>query len=550
MSVETGREEVPTSQEPIESRVDVSRVWEQSESLLFKEMLWNKKMIVDKTIQFLLQKNVKWFEKLSPSQKESVTNAMLVPLIKVFTEKWWEETYSILTKVIDSIDKTAEEEVENLQNILNSLDLWTKGLIENNYNNLSKLLEYIEANKDSLGEKADMILNNPEMLSKIIETWKYEENWFEIDLNSPEWVKFSIDSWKFPGAAVFEEWLWELIRTKWDNLSALNTKDIAQKLFESGLDIESLTKIPIIWDFLKFIFGLILWTEWMEVLNTLSLEKRYKPSIENFIKYTSWAENLPFKKDKFDEVWEDKKNIISFLKMVESKENLSNWEESIISSNDFWTKVLSKEDTDPKSVELIDIIRREVQKINPNQKDMTQSDFLKALSLINVVLPKAETKPEWESKAEWATTTWWEKADTTTQWEWSPDWATEGTETKEKKVYTLEQLNEIEKLPAKIIIAGKELVLNIDEKAEKIILWDREFKVISKTLFSDNFESVKFEKWEFIVYDKEILVRKWEEVKQNSRNLNAKEVLNAINTDWKYRSGLFSWIRIEEIIKS
>lgn len=324
-----------------------------------------------------------------------------------FSDQWEEnsedgaiEGFWKIASVIENIKKAFEDGEEPSMDDLGGLIKFIEFTTDDYYENLAEIDTLISKKWLSESEAAS-IVSNPYIISALTQTWKYEGNWFKINLkdeilelweanNNPEWLQEE-----------FIKEVWALTSEKWETIDRLKKKvnAIAISLDKIWFDKASLisfwaslAKIPVLWAFLKSLFDYVMWDgSIFEKLDEIGLEKSIQDSLENLNKFSKEPEDkddLPWLVSEWEngKVWtEDRKLATVFLKEVSNTEEKQGIEDTSVDSSTFWTEVFQKED--PADISPIMIqIRLATSHLRWSTK-LSQDDFFTALKEVKIVMP-------------------------------------------------------------------------------------------------------------------------------------------------------------------
>ena len=262
----------------------------------------------------------------------------------------------------------------------------------------------IELWKDEDKVWLQKLLDNPVALDEVLKTWKYNKDWYNIDLENKK-VSFNANPNLEKSKTDFMKIAVDATNWNWGKLDAIKNKvkEFAWALKNFWLDADELRSfrdwlkdIPLIWDFLFALASFFLWDNLLNLMEWNPWEKEYMTSGKNLKEYIKDnKEKLPF--TPWDEDFEDTVvawEVESFLWKVENanEENFNNIEAnkksidpsykkwtkvSLIDNKDFWKNILSDtEPTDP----ILKQLWTKANTIKENDKNLSTEDFFKAMN--------------------------------------------------------------------------------------------------------------------------------------------------------------------------
>lgn len=449
----------------------------------------------------------------------------------------WDKSKEKWKITINDWWKAQEIEVPNeivkLVEILNETVKWY-------FANLSWLLKLADEKKLKDDPKFKNLMKNPLILDELLDKWVYQKDWFNIDIKT--WI---LELWEVDEntlKSVQNEFMAIAVKNTnniWKTVDKLKENytwftKILQKFWVSKDSLEkmkqALYSIPIIW----FLFKILFWDflDWISAnIDSHEIDDSIKNSMIKFqelMKDNDFNSKFPFKNEKQfvdKDNRKDTENITKFLGNIKNQEKaLNQWkdvEKSIISDENFWENIFSKEDVKWEN-ELYKVIRKKIKTIKTEKNDIPQpqEEFFIKLSKI-------------------------EFSEIPSTWGVNP---TEVNPEQDIKNLPLEdQLKKITWLPAKINIEWNEITVDISPDWKNIIFWGDKYSIslIDNIMKKERFEKISFNNWKvsisykdwitwLSIAEKEIktkqLVSVFEELYKMKKSISETEEKNAILT--------------------
>ena len=333
-------------------------------------------------------------------KNKEVTDEMYEDL-ENFIHKLLKEEFSRVKLLLDySRNQKASELFDNILDIGKS----TMGVVADVWKKVWIIVPWIKEEKDTTPKWSETntkkllnLFNNPLALNELITNWQLNKDWYKINFKDSKLEVSSL--WEFSNLEQEKErFMTDTIKTfnkLWRNIDSINPENIWEALdfigFGSEEDIDKFLetiKSPslraVIWFFLKT----AMWMLSMKWIDSITLNDNIKKSINNLDSYQKDPKlETPYNSSEQFSEW-DIWNLKVFLNWISSLEKReSEWKtniNSIISNKDFWKNIFLNEVIPWEDNDLIERIRQEVQKINPDNKNMTQENFLKELAKVKI----------------------------------------------------------------------------------------------------------------------------------------------------------------------
>lgn len=454
----------------------------------------------------------------------------------------WDKSKEKWKITINDWWKAQEIEVPNeivkLVEILNETVKWY-------FANLSWLLKLADEKKLKDDPKFKNLMKNPLILDELLDKWVYQKDWFNIDIKT--WI---LELWEVDEntlKSVQNEFMAIAVKNTnniWKTVDKLKENytwftKILQKFWVSKDSLEkmkqALYSIPIIW----FLFKILFWDflDWISAnIDSHEIDDSIKNSMIKFqelMKDNDFNSKFPFKNEKQfvdKDNRKDTENITKFLGNIKNQEKaLNQWkdvEKSIISDENFWENIFSKEDVKWEN-ELYKVIRKKIKAIKTEKNDIPQpqEEFFIKLSKI-------------------------EFSEIPSTWGVNPTEVNPTEVNPEQDIKNLpleDQLKKITWLPAKINIEWNEITVDISPDWKNIIFWGDKYSIslIDNIMKKERFEKISFNNWKvsisykdwitwLSIAEKEIktkqLVSVFEELYKMKKSISETEEKNAILT--------------------